>query len=573
VNGFSPFGDAEFSRDLDNLPAERLTPQQAAQVLLCRRRARERLLAFACYVGYGIPLTVAGDAGAPQTGREFAIAEHHALMAEELEAMRQGASSGRLLINTPPRCGKSLLVSGLFPAWLIGNDPTLRIAVCGYSEDFSRNVLAQQFAQIVECEEYRRLFGDVFADDSKSMVEWRTKRGGSISFLGVGSAMTGRTLQVVILDDLIKGSETSASPALLESVWAWFLTGVMSREQGKLDVICISTRWDTEDPTGRILHNMEKGGPSWRHLSFPAVDDHGDPRWPHSKEFLAAQKALWGSRLYSCLYLCDPSEIAGHHIRIAWLDDNQYSAGDLFAPADRQIYLGVDLASTPDDGDYTVFAAMSAQWNPLRELVEYYVLDIYRQQVSSSDGHAALLQTVRRLNAGNATPFPVRAVFIEDDNQSRERIPLIRNMLRPFHCRVLEVPRSAHKLDKAQGLIAHLENGQVFFDQMGPWYHVLRSEVAHWMPEEVSSRTRHDDQIDALANIIRGIYDKRYSILASIRRAPPSRRNPDGSVGFDGRRQYAIETTKDGVMQINMGLDQLFRDREAKLRGGYYWDH
>jgi hypothetical protein len=48
----------------------------------------------------------------------FELARHHQLIVEKLEAVERGETP-RLMIFLPPRHGKSLIVSSLFPAWYL----------------------------------------------------------------------------------------------------------------------------------------------------------------------------------------------------------------------------------------------------------------------------------------------------------------------------------------------------------------------------------------------------------------------------------------------------------------------
>src|SRR5688500_2567413 len=61
---------------------------------------------------------------------------HIEVLAAKLEAVRRGTCK-RLIINIPPRHLKSHGTSIAFPAWLLGRDPSTRILVVTYAQDFS----------------------------------------------------------------------------------------------------------------------------------------------------------------------------------------------------------------------------------------------------------------------------------------------------------------------------------------------------------------------------------------------------------------------------------------------------
>ena len=70
--------------------------------------------------------------------------------------MRQGTTT-RLIINLPPRYGKSQIVSIAFVAWLLGHDPTLRIFVISYGAELA-DKHATDFLSIVQSELTRKFF-------------------------------------------------------------------------------------------------------------------------------------------------------------------------------------------------------------------------------------------------------------------------------------------------------------------------------------------------------------------------------------------------------------------------------
>src|SRR5689334_20524151 len=61
---------------------------------------------------------------------------HLDALCEYLEAVADGQIR-RLIVNIPPRSGKSLLVSILFPSWLWIKDPAARLVFASYSAALS----------------------------------------------------------------------------------------------------------------------------------------------------------------------------------------------------------------------------------------------------------------------------------------------------------------------------------------------------------------------------------------------------------------------------------------------------
>ena len=104
--------------------------QKDAERLLELKRARLRLLAptsFAHFLGYVNP--------------RYELEWFHSEIAKRCEMLVRGEIR-RLMVFIPPQHGKSLIISQLFPAWALGNNPDLRIVGCSYSAD-----LACQFSR------------------------------------------------------------------------------------------------------------------------------------------------------------------------------------------------------------------------------------------------------------------------------------------------------------------------------------------------------------------------------------------------------------------------------------------
>ena len=62
------------------------------------------------------------------------------------------ANNYGLIINLPPRHLKSVIASVAFPAWLLGNDPTKRIAVISHSQSLATDLA-------IRCHRIMRLGG------------------------------------------------------------------------------------------------------------------------------------------------------------------------------------------------------------------------------------------------------------------------------------------------------------------------------------------------------------------------------------------------------------------------------
>lgn len=98
--------------------------------------------------GQHIRIEVIGDAEfhAELVNPQFVDPPHIRLMASLLETAERGELR-RLMINLPPRLGKSSLCSQLFPAWYLGRHPDRNVIIATHSAELSeRNSRAARSA-------------------------------------------------------------------------------------------------------------------------------------------------------------------------------------------------------------------------------------------------------------------------------------------------------------------------------------------------------------------------------------------------------------------------------------------
>src|SRR5258708_5151692 len=135
---------------------------------------------------------------------------HIDALVHELMRIHSGENR-RLLINQPPRSLKSICVSIAYVAWLLGHDPTKRIIVVSYSNDFASE-LHRQFRMVIDAPWYQALFpGMRPAKDSGT--ELVTTAGGSRYATSIGGTLTGRGADLIIIDDPLKAEDAMSEPA------------------------------------------------------------------------------------------------------------------------------------------------------------------------------------------------------------------------------------------------------------------------------------------------------------------------------------------------------------------------
>lgn len=212
----------------------------------------------------------------------------HTLVAKELEEIeryvrtrgRQG--NGRLVIQMPPRHGKTEEASKLFPAWFMGRNPNLDVIITSYSDgrasENSRGVRGY-----INSPKYRPIFGELatvdnpvqLSQDSRAVMAWdlgAPHRGG-LRAAGVGGGLTGSGAHLLIADDLYKGRREAESDAYRKQVIDWWGPVVYTRLEDWAAIVIIMTRWHPDDIVGHLLKEMvfTENADQWRVLSLPAL--------------------------------------------------------------------------------------------------------------------------------------------------------------------------------------------------------------------------------------------------------------------------------------------------------------
>ncbi len=308
-----------------------LSPQEAAQELLQRRKAEQSLLAFTEY-----------------TNPYYVAADHHSLICDRLEAVERGELD-RLMIFMPPRHGKSELASRRFPAWYIGRNPRNQIITASYGAELA-NDFGRDVRNIVGGYEYSRIFETRLRDDSRAANRWNTDDGGSYVAVGVGGGITGRGANIALIDDPFKDRKEADSETIRDSVWAWYQSTLYTRLMPGGAIVLIQTRWHEDDLAGRLLELQERGGDEWEILELPA-EQNDEALWPewYPLEALHRIKAAIGPREYSALYQQKPQPDEGTYFQRSWF--KWYDPED--PPPHLAYYQAGDFAVTEGDGDYT----------------------------------------------------------------------------------------------------------------------------------------------------------------------------------------------------------------------------
>jgi predicted phage terminase large subunit-like protein len=177
-------------------------------------------------------------------------------------------ATGRQMVFIAPQEGKSTRVSCWFPLWLLAQDPTLRIAVVSYSA-----TKAERWGRWLRrmIENHPEL-GIELTGDRKAVNDFETTAGGKVLSVGIGGGITGEPVDVMVIDDPVRGRAEAESPTYRENAWGWWESNGSTRLSARGKVVLMLTRWHADDLAGRLI-KREPG--AWQVLRIPAVREAG----------------------------------------------------------------------------------------------------------------------------------------------------------------------------------------------------------------------------------------------------------------------------------------------------------
>ena len=224
---------------------------------------------------------------------DFIEGRHHKIIAKKLEAIRDGKIN-RLIVNMPPRHTKSEFASYLFPAWMMGNNPKLKIIQTTHTAELAYR-FGRKVRNLMNDNEFKSVFpGTELRADSQAAGRWETNHGGEYFAAGVGGSITGRGADLLIIDDP-HSEQDALSKTAMENAWEWYTSGPRQRLQPGGSIVVVMTRWSEDDLTERLIEAQAKDplADKWEIVDFPALMDDGTPQWPEfwKKDQLEAVKA------------------------------------------------------------------------------------------------------------------------------------------------------------------------------------------------------------------------------------------------------------------------------------------
>lgn len=419
---------------------------------------------------------------------ELKTAPFHAVLCSTLERVVIGDIT-RLIINIPPRSGKTEIAVKNFIAWCMGNFPHSEFIHASYSKTLAAANTAE-IRELISHEAFREIFPPVnFRSDTNAKDHFKTVEGGHVYATGADGTITGFGAGkmdegfggAIIVDDPHKAGEAN-SDTMRKNVLDWFAVTLESRKNRKeTPIIVIMQRLHENDLTGWLLDGGN--GEEWHHLNIPAITPDGKSFWEDNSSFALHElkrREKANSYVFAGQYMQNPSPVGGGIFKDAWW---QYYT-QLPKLKYRKIF--ADTAQkTKETNDYSVFQC----WG-YTQSGQKYLIDQMRGKWEAPE----LLLTARAFWQKHKaqSDAPLRSMNVEDKVSGTGLIQTLQREGVP----IIGIKRNIDKISRGYDAAPMIESGNVFLPRDADFLADFLAEAS------VFPFGKHDDQIDPMMDAV-----------------------------------------------------------------------
>lgn len=426
----------------------------------------------------------------------------------------------RLIISMAPQEGKSQRTTHYGALWMLNQNPDLRMAIVSYSDEISYQFSYQVRNDILTFDGSDDLpnLGMKLQTDSKAAGRWKLAEPnkGGVYAVGIGGALTGRPVDLMLIDDPVKDFRAADSMLMSEHAWNWWQSVARPRLHPDAPVILILTRWHEADLAGRLLAKQaedEKAGleyfDKWEVINISAQADYDpaagetDPLGREPGEFMVsargrtreqweATKAATAPRIWSALYMGRPSPDAGDVWKRPWwrrYNEMLWSLGDdggYHMECDEMI-MSWDMTFKDTRGSDFVVGQVWA-----RRGANVYLVDQIHKRLSFTDTIAQFKLLCEKWPQATAK-------LVEDKANGTAVIDTLKSKIGGI------IPINPHesKYARANAVSPYIEAGNVHL----PSTEVALFEVESFIEEAAAfPNAAHDDRVDSASQALARLF-------------------------------------------------------------------
>ena len=440
---------------------------------------------------------------------KYQVGMHHRMIANYLEAVERGEIN-RLIIATPPRHGKTMLVSQYFPAWYLGRHPSRQIIAATYSGEKAGDVGREVRNQLIDPLHQQVFPHCQISKDSASVKKFSTTKYGNYFSVGLGGAIVGRGANLFLIDDPVKGRENAESETRRRQMKQWYEGVAYTRLMPEPNaIVIIATRWHDDDLSGWLI--KEHTHENWIVLRLPAIADNrndplgrniGDALWPDwfDEKYLLNVKETVGTREWSAQYQQIPILAEGGIINLDWFKRYQVVEGQIALP-DAEGNLQFERVKRTIQSWDTAYKAkelndpnVCTTWKVTKK--GYFLWDVFVKRME----YPELKKEVGRQH----TRHNPNAILIEDKSSGQSLIQEFRTTGMP----IISMMPVADKITRMSIESDTIEAGKVYLPESAPWLVDYESESGMF------PYGQFDDQVDSTSQFLnwirrKGLYRKR----------------------------------------------------------------
>lgn len=413
--------------------------------------------------------------------RNFIVAPHFSLISNTLMDVFNGKIK-RLVINIPPRYGKTELAVKCFISWCLAKNPASKFIHLSYSDDLALDN-SSQTKEYIESEPFQSLWPMRLKKDAQGKKKWFNEEGGGVYATASGGAITGFGAGVaestqfsgaIIIDDPLKPDDAN-SDLKRNAVNERYNGTIRSRVNDRnTPIIVIMQRLHEEDLSGFLLAGGS--GEEWTHLCLPALNEENKPLWEEKHNFEELEQIRQANRYnFSGQYMQTPSPAEGGEWRKDWfriMDKSEIPHEML------KWELIIDGAYTKDTKNDPSGFQIGAKWNN-----DYVIW-------SSIDKYLEMPDMIKFIpNHILSSGVDVKLVLVEPKASGKSIAQIIRQQTKINISEIKSTFVNASKIENARACSHFIEGSRVILVK-GAWNESFLHQIA------IFPNGAHDEHID-----------------------------------------------------------------------------
>jgi predicted phage terminase large subunit-like protein len=387
----------------------------------------------------------------------------------------------RLIINIPPRYGKTELVVKIFIAWCLAKNNRSKFIHLSYSDSLALDN-SSQTKEFIQSDAFQSLWEMDLKRDAQGKQKWYNELGGGVYATSTGGAITGFGAGgieedifagAIIIDDPIKPTD-AISDVKRSTINERYNNTIRSRVNNRnVPIILIMQRLHEEDMSGFLLDGGS--GEEWEHLCLPALDENNKALWKEKHTFKELEQIRQADRYnFSGQYMQTPSPDEGGEWKRDWFQIIPKS----LVPEGIKWECFIDGAYTKDTRNDPTGLQIAGSinnclyiWNSIDKYLEMPELKAFIRPFIESSG------------------VDVRMTLVEPKASGISLVQLVR---REVGLPITEIKSpfvSVSKIERARSSSPYIEGGRVYLVK-GNWNEHFLKQTS------VFPNGKHDEHID-----------------------------------------------------------------------------